>query len=513
MDNLALLSRLALPLVLLGCVETAPHDMDVASDLTDAAGATAGRPHIVLILADDLGYGDVGVLAPGSKLPTPRIDRLASEGMLFTDAHSPSAVCTPTRYGLLTGRYAWRTRLKSGVLVGSSPPLIDADRSTLGTLLGRAGYRTACIGKWHLGLGWTKHDDDIDVTGQVAEGPVTRGFDHFFGIPASLDFPPYVYINDDRVTETALRSQPGSKFPAFLRAGNRAADLDPVEVSDRLVRASLEFIQESARGEQPFFLYLALSAPHKPVLPHPRFRGATELGDYGDFVAQVDAAVGAVLDGLQRAGVAEQTLVIVTSDNGSFMHSRPDEPDHIGDPSVQAYHPSHHRSNGPWRGTKADIWEAGHRVPFVVRWPGVVAPSVEDTPIGLIDVYATLAELTGQPGTAPAGEVSEGASGQDSWSLLSLLRGQDSAAARPALVHHSINGTFAIRDGRWKLVLANGSGGREKPVGRPFGEPFQLYDLQLDPSESRDRAALFPDVVARLSDRLTELAGVDDPRR
>jgi len=461
--------------------------------------ATAAPPNVVVILADDLGYGDVRALNPASRIPTPHLDALAAAGATFTDAHSPSAVCTPTRYGLLTGRYCWRTRLKSGVLNGYGTPLLAVDRPTLGTLLGARGYVTGCVGKWHLGLGFAKDGDRFDFTAPVSDGPHTHGFEKSFVIPASLDFPPYAYIEDGVLTEAADRTQPHSKFPAFIRQGERSPDFSMVDCLDRLTRAALEFVQASAAGDRPFFLYFPLTAPHKPVLPHPRFIGATELGPYGDFVVQTDAAVGALLDGLERAGVADDTLVIFTSDNGSFMHSRTEGPDHVDDPGTQAYRADRHRSNGPFRGTKADIWEAGHRVPFFVRWPGVVEPGkVQPRTICHVDLYATLAKLIGH--TRGDGEA------EDSYNFLPLLL-DEAAPRRPPVVHHSVNGTFAIRVGNWKLVLSDGSGGREKPKGKPFGEPYTLFELSDDPGETNDLAAKHPDVVKRLTKVLEGIRG------
>ena len=462
-----------------------------------ASAAAAAPPNVVVILADDLGYGDVGALNPASRIPTPHLDRLAAEGTTFVDAHSPSAVCTPTRYGLLTGRYCWRTRLKSGVLNGYGAPLLAADRPTLGTMLGAAGYSTACVGKWHLGLGFAKKGEEFDFARPVTDGPHTHGFARSFIIPASLDFPPYVYLEDGAPTEAPVRTQPRGSFPAFIRKGERGPDFSMVDCLDRLARAALEFVQAAAEEEAPFFLYFPLTAPHKPVLPHPRFVGATDLGPYGDFVVQTDATVGLVLDALDRAGVADETLVVFTSDNGSFMHARDEGEDHVDVETIQAYRRDRHRPNGPYRGTKADIWEAGHRVPFFVRWPGVVeAGRRVDRTICHVDVYATLADVVGH--ARADGEA------EDSHSLLPTLRGE-AGPARPPVVHHSVNGTFAVRDGDWKLVLSDGSGGREKPKGKPFGEPYTLFDLRQDPGETTDLAAAHPEIVARLTRALADL--------
>ncbi|MCA8955074.1 MAG: arylsulfatase [Planctomycetes bacterium] len=456
-------------------------------------------PNFVVILADDLGIGDVHAFNPLSKIPTPNLDGLAADGMRFLDAHTPSSVCTPTRYGLLTGRYCWRSRLKSGVLDGYGARLIERGRATLADVLAGAGYHTAVVGKWHLGLGWPRTaSGTIDFTRPVDDAPNRLGFASSFVIPASLDFPPYVFLRDGRVTDPHIVEQPAQRFPAFLRRGPRARDLVMEDVLDRLVEQAVHTLR-SRSLDRPFFLYLALSAPHKPVLPHPRFRGKSGLGPYGDFVCAVDDAVGRVLRALEHAGLHQHTLVLFTSDNGSFMRRFDDaRQDHLDDPHVQGFRAARHRANGPYRGTKADIWEAGHRVPTVVRWPSRIVPNSRcTTTVCLTDVFATFAELAGIETPADAAE--------DSFSFAPQLLGQLPRAARPPVVHHSVNGTFAIRAGRYKLVASNGSGGREQPRGTPFGRPFALFDLENDPGESHDLAAARPAVVAELETMLARL--------
>jgi len=456
------------------------------------------QPNIVFVLADDMGYGDVHALNEASTIPTPNLDSLAADGCAFVDAHTPSSVCTPTRYGVLTGRYCWRGSLKRGVINGYGKPVIEPGRQTVADLLRAAGYHTNIVGKWHLGLEWPKGPDGkIRFDQPVGSPPNVNGFDHSYIIPASLDFPPYVYVQDGQVTDPRTTEQKGQRFPAFLRKGPRAQDLVMEEVLGHLVEHACDVVREQARSEQPFFLYLPLPAPHKPVLPHPDFRGKTGLGDYGDFVAQVDDAVGRLLKALDEAGVADDTLLVYTSDNGSFMH-RYDDParkDHVDDVHVQGYRPEHHRANGPLRGTKADIWEAGHRVPFFVRWPGQVPSATRcETPVCLTDFFATCADLLEQPLAADAAE--------DSFSFLDLARTGNNSDPRPSVVHHSVAGMFAIRKGRWKLVAGNGSGGRQKPKGKPFGKPYQLYDLEADLAEAHDVATQHPDIVARLTAEL-----------
>ncbi len=470
---------------------------------SDRAGAPSPTPNIVFVMADDMGYGDVHALNPDSSIPTPHLDGLASAGCSFVDAHTPSSVCTPTRYGVLTGRYCWRGRLKRGVIDGYGRPVIEPGRQTVAALLQAAGYHTAVVGKWHLGLDWPKGEDgDIQFEQPVGSPPNAYGFDHSYIIPASLDFPPYVYVRDGRVTDPDVVAQAGQRFPAFLRAGPRSRDLVMADVLGHLVDHACDVVRKGARRQQPFFLYLPLPAPHKPVLPHEDFRGATRLGDYGDFVAQVDAAVGSVLAAVDEAGIRNDTLLIYTSDNGSFMHrlDQPGRKDHVEDATVQGYRPEHHRANGPLRGTKADIWEAGHRVPFFVRWPGRVPASARvDRTICLTDFFATCADLIdrGLPDDAA----------EDSFSFLPDALGQRAVAApaRPPVVHHSAAGMFALRHGRWKLVAGNGSGGRQRPKGKPFGEPYQLFDLATDLGEQRDVAAEHPARVAELTDALQRL--------
>ena len=460
----------------------------------------ARRPNIVVILADDMGYGDVHALNPESKIPTPNLDGLAAAGMTFTDAHSGSAVCTPTRYGLVTGRYCWRTRLTRGVLGGSSPPLINPKRPTVASVLKKAGYRTGCVGKWHLGLGWAKKGKQIDFSKPLSVGPTTYGFDFYYGVPASLDMAPYVYVRNDRVVEPPTVPQPAQGFPAYVRKGLRSPGLKPADTLDDLLGQAVGFIKESAAGDKPFFLYFPLTAPHKPVLPHARFTGKTKLGLYGDFVTQVDWTVGQVLKALDETGAAKDTLVVYTSDNGSFMFrlDGEDEQDHVDKKTIQAFRADRHRSNGRFRGTKADVWEAGHHVPFFARWPGRIKPgsTCEET-ICLTDVMATAAEIAGA-------ELPEN-SAEDSFSLLPLMEGKTWPTPRAPVVNHSAAGMFAIRDGKWKLVLGNGSGGRQKPRGKPFAKPFMLFDLSKDIGEQNDLAARETETVERLTGMLDGL--------
>ena len=509
-------------LVLLGglapCRAAAQVDGAAARPQSRPAGAA---PNVVLILADDLGYGDMHAFNPDSTIPTPALDSLAAQGMSFTDAHTPSAVCTPTRYGLLTGRYCWRTRLKSWVLNGYSAPLIQAGRQTLGHLFQAAGHETAIVGKWHLGLGWkhvgeksrtgekgqerdegrkARQGNQIDFTKPVTDGPNAHGFDHSYIVPASLDFPPYVYVRDGKVTDPGIVQQEAQRFPAFLRKGPRAKDLVMEDVLDHLTAQAVDFIKTCAADKKPFFLYFPLTAPHMPVLPHERYRGKSGRGPYGDYVVQVDDCVRKVTETIEAAGIRDRTIVIFSSDNGSYMYRLAEDkkPDHVEDETVKGYRPAHHRANGPFRGTKADIWEAGHHVPLIVRWPGKVATGAESARlVCLTDLMATCAGLLG---TSPGPGMAE-----DSVSFLPTLFGTASQPERPAIVHHSGAGMFAIRKGRWKLIAGNGSGGRELPKGKPFTRPFQLYDLEADVSESDDRLADEPEVARELEKLLDQI--------
>lgn len=434
-----------------------------------------------------MGWGDLGCYNGESKIPTPNMDRLASEGVRFTDAHSPSAVCTPTRYGVLTGRYSWRTRLKSGVLWGYSPALIQTERLTVASLLKQHGYATACVGKWHLGLGSA---GKTDYAQPLTPGPNDYGFDYFFGIPASLDMDPYVYVENDRVVEaptetvdkSGMRRRGGG---GFWRAGPIAPGFKHIDVLPKITEEAVGFIDRHANDspDQPFFLYFPLSAPHTPWLPTEEFAGKSKAGPYGDFTAQVDWTVGQVMDALKRHKLADNTLLVVTSDNGA--HWLP------GD--IEQYE---HRANGPWRGQKADIHEGGHRVPFVARWPGkITAGSTCDETICHVDLLATCATIVGA-------ELPRGA-GEDSVSILpALLDEEYRLPLREATVHHSASGMFAIRQGDWKLIEGRGSGGFTPPriIKPKQGEPRgQLYNLAKDPAERENLWQQRTEVVERLS--------------
>ncbi len=467
------------------------------------------RPNIVYILADDMGYGDLAINHPANKVPTPNLDRLASQGMRFTDAHSPSAVCTPTRYGILTGRYCWRSRLAAGVLWVGNAPLIDEDRLTVADLLKDHGYRTGCVGKWHLGWNWptvdgepsTKDNLDIDWSKPITGGPLAHGFDYYFGDDVP-NFPPYVFIENERAVGTPDRDKPKDMYghPGPMVKGWKLERVLP-----EITRRACRFIEESADSDQPFFLYFPLTAPHTPIAPSERFQGKTEADRYGDFVHEVDAMVGRVMRALERSGQAENTLVIFTSDNGSPAR----DGTNMGG-GARSVERTGHIPNAPWRGIKAGIWEGGHRVPFIARWPGEIAPgSTCDETITHTDFMRTVAAILGADLPDDAAE--------DSFDILPALipssRGNGSPdplqSLRGPVVHHSGNGQFAVRDGRWKLNLCPSSGGWET-LNLPDAPPMQLYDLRRDPKETTNLYHTRPDKVDELTAALAAI--VEDGR-
>lgn len=433
------------------------------------ARETSAKPNIIYVLCDDLGYGDVKCLGGArSKIATPNFDKLASQGMIFTEAHSSSAVCTPTRYGILTGRYNWRSHLQKGVLSGYSEPLIDKDRLTVPALLKQNGYDTAGIGKWHLGMTLSKNDP----LARIADGPTTRGFDTYFGISASLDMPPYAFIENDRFTEAPTVKK------AFNRPGPAAPSFEAVDVLPTLTKKGVEYVEQHAKTGKPFFLYMPLNSPHTPIVPTKEWQGKSGVGKYGDFVMETDWALGQMMDAIEKAGIAKNTLLIITSDNGCSRAAG------IGKLEQQGHYPSELR-----RGSKADIWDGGHRIPFIARWPEKVkAGSRSNQLICLTDLMATCAEIVGAKLPDSAGE--------DSVSIVPALMGMDGKSAHEAVVHHSIRGNFAIRQGQWKLDLCSDSGGWTKGSVKERG---QLYDMSKDIGERTNEYTQHPEIVARLT--------------
>jgi len=445
----------------------------------------AAPPNIIYVLTDDLGYGDLSCYNPNGKVPTTSLDRLAAEGMLFTDAHTSSSVCTPTRYGILTGRYNWRSRLKQGVLWGQSKALIPQGRETAGSLLQKAGYQTAFIGKWHLGWDWAlKPDSTTDFSQPISNGPNTLGFDYSYGHAASLDIPPYVYVENGQPTAIPTERTENKDYQGFWRNGLTAPDFVHEQVTPHFFDKSIQWIQEQQSEASPFFLYLALPSPHTPILPTAEWQGKSGLNPYADFVMMVDGYMGKLDQAVQDAGIAENTIIIFTSDNGCSPRAK------FAELAEKGHYPSHH-----FRGHKADIFEGGHRVPFIVKWPAAVkANSRSSATICTTDFMATCADLTGQTLSEDAGE--------DSFSLLPLLTGKG-AFDRHETVHHSIEGEFAIRQGDWKLIMCPGSGGWSTPKpGSPEAAKLpkkQLYHLQQDPGETQNLIAKYPEKADELT--------------
>jgi len=473
------------------------------------AAAAAPKPNLLIIYADDLGYGDLQCYNPErGKIPTPHIDKLAGQGMRFTDGHSSSGVCSPSRYTLLTGRYHWRTRLQSGIVPLWGAPLIAPDRMTIGTLAKQHGYRTACIGKWHLGWDWPIPPDRAALFKEkprgeavaseaqqavwqevfsrpIGGGPVTRGFDLYFGTDVP-NHPPFCFIENDRTVGI-----PGEFLPARLVGNNQASiqgpslagwTLEPIlpALGDRAVA----FITDSAKKPEPFLLYLPLTSPHTPLSVNEEWKGKSGLNLYADFVMETDAVVGRVLDALEKSGEADNTLILFTADNGCAPY--------IGSPDLEKMG---HYPSGPLRGAKADAWEGGHRVPFIVRWPGQArAGSVCDQLVQQSDLIATFAEVLGTRLPDNAGE--------DSVSLMSLLKGGDQPVREHA-VSASIGGTPAVRSGSWKYIPAPGSGGRGK--GGDQSQPVQLYQLADDLGETKNLASAMPEKVAEMKALLEKL--------
>lgn len=471
------------------------------------------KPNIIIILVDDMGYGDIGSYNPESKIPTPHIDGLAEEGIRFTDAHAPGAVCHPSRYGLLTGRYPFRTNTN----VWPNQPVIDENRITIASLLKSEGYQTAMVGKWHLGFdesaaiqvnrdkadesgnntraAYRQYDPNHPLTG----GPIDRGFDSFFGIRASTDIPPYFYIRDDQIVNFPI-DKVDDNFSdgmwtniqgAFWREGGIAPDMMLADVLPRFTDESIKVIEthSSESQDQPLFLYVAYPAPHTPWLPTEEFEGVSGAGMYGDFMTTVDAEVGRILSSLARENMSDETLVVFTSDNGPVWYNKDKE--HFN-----------HDSQGGLRGMKGDVHEAGHRVPFIVRWPRIIAQGTETSQtISFTDLMATFADIVNR-------ELPENA-GEDSFSLLPVLEGdqQENESIRPPVVSISSRGVRSIQDRDWKLIEALGSGGFTDPtvIEPELGEPEgQLYNLKDDLKESNNLWNEYPDIVDRLMQKLSE---------
>ncbi len=449
------------------------------------------RPNIVVILADDMGIDSVAALNEKCGIPTPHLDRLLAQGMHFTDAHSGSAVCSPTRYGVLTGRYSWRSRLKRGIVGQWQAPLIEEDRLTLPGMLKAEGYQTACIGKWHLGWDWPKKGGgfttklkEIDFSRATGGGPTTCGFDHYFGDDVP-NWPPFVWIENTQTQGVPNEHLTFAKhYYSNAGIGVEGWSLEAVlpEITERCVR----YINTHAPKPEPFFLYFPMTSPHTPISPSKAFQGRSGISAYADLLIQTDWCVGQVLKALEATGVADNTLVIFTTDNGTspkcdFEHLRKNNTD------LQNH----------WRGMKADAFEGGHRVPFIVRWPGKIKPATKsDQTISLVDIMATCAEAAGVPLPDTAAE--------DSVSLWPVLKGETvEGTLHDAVICHSAAGVFVVRKGQWKLQFSAGSGGWSQPSDKEAlkqGLPrWQLYNLHADPKETENLINDYPEVVTELT--------------
>lgn len=481
----------------------------LSSVLSQPSSSEAALPNIVVIYADDLGYGDVHCYNPErGKIATPNIDSLAESGMRFTDGHSSSGVCSPSRYTLLTGRYHWRSRLQSSIVGLWGAPLIAPERMTIGTLARSKGFQTACIGKWHLGWDWpipaeraklfkqgraadnAVSAEQRDVWREVFEqpiagGPTARGFDHYFGTDVP-NWPPYCFIEDDRTlgipteflpAEFLIKNQASTSGPAL-------ADWTLEPILPALAERAETFIAAAAQRRAPFLLYMPLTAPHTPLAVNSDWKGKSGLNLYADFVMETDAVVGRVLDALEASGQAANTLVVFTSDNGCAPYINVEELEQRG-----------HYPSGPLRGYKADAWEGGHRVPFMVRWPGVVQPGSRcDQLVHQADLLATFADVLDIPLPDDAAE--------DSFSLLPLLVGGQQPV-RENSVSCSIRGIPSVRSGSWKYIADPGSGGWGK--GGDQSQPLQLYNLADDIGEAHNLAAAQPQRVTELQELLETL--------
>ncbi len=460
------------------------------------------HPNIVLILADDFGIGDIQAHYPENKIATPYLDGLVREGMSFTDAHSPSAVCTPTRYGLLTGRYSWRTRLQEWVLAAYEPPLIAEGRPTLPEALRASGYATALIGKWHLGWEWGGPQPsrmtevrngqktlEWDFTRPIENGPTTRGFDYYFGVDLP-NMPPFTFIeNDTVVVQPTERYRHDTSEGVVLPCGFEGSPMAPGwrlrAIVPELTQRAVDKVRELAAGEESFFLLYSMTSPHEPISPSEPFRGKSGIAPIADFVMETDWSAGQVIEAVDEAGVADDTIVIFTADNGHSHYTGWDELVEAG-----------HMPSGPLRGHKGDVWEGGHRVPLLVRWPGrVEANASSDRLVSLTDVFATCLDAIG------ADLPLDGA--EDSVSFLDAALGAPGAEGRQSLVSHSNHGEFAYRDGPWKLVFRNAS----ENLGQSRGLPrvTELYNLESDLAEAVDLAGERADMVEELRARFDEV--------
>ena len=495
-----------------------PKPCGTTTPNSQAMPNTATMPNIVILYADDMGYGDLGVQNPESKIPTPHLDRLAGQGTRFTDAHSSSGVCTPSRYAMLQGRYHWRKF--HGIVNSFDQPILDVEKTTLAELLRQQGYKTACIGKWHLGWDWNAikkggaeeqavaangkkkaagqaqvfAPDAFDWSKPIPGGPLSHGFDYYFGDDVP-NFPPYAWFENDRVitepTVAMSNPKPTAEGSWETRPGPMVKDWDFWGVMPTLTTKAVDWIGKQ-KANEPFFLYFPFTSPHAPIIPTDEFIGKSKAGGYGDFMTQTDDTVGRVLQALEANGLAENTIVIFSADNG---------PEHYAYERVKQFG---HRSMGPLRGLKRDIWEGGHRVPMIIRWPGKVpAGKVSDALMSQIDLYATIATIVNAD--IPAG------SAEDSYNQLDMIQG-NAKSARDTLVHNTNANGYALRHQDWVLVAAKTGAVSKVPDWfdsangyTSHASPGELYNLREDISQRKNLYTEMPDKVAELTRRLEQL--------
>ncbi len=460
------------------------------------------QPNIVIILADDFGVGDIQAHYPKNKIATPHLDRFVKQGMSFTDAHSGSAVCSPTRYGLLTGRYCWRTRLQEWVIAAYEPPLITKDRATLPGMLKQQGYHTACIGKWHLGWEWQGEQPsrmtepgnaqwklNWDFTKPIKGGPTSRGFNYFYGVDLP-NLPPFAMIENDKFVK-----QPTAKFdydpnvgivlPKRFKGAPSAPGWQMQKILPVITNRAVRYIHERAKQKSPFFLYFSMTSPHEPVVPSKNFRGKSGIAPIADFVMETDWSAGQVIKAIDDAGIAENTIVIFTADNGHSHYTGWNDLIKAG-----------HLPSGPYRGHKGDIWEGGHRVPLIVRWNKQIKKGTTNNQmVCLTDLFATCAQLAGTDLPKQGAE--------DSISFFPALRGATNNAQRTSLVNHSNHGEFAYRDGHWKLVFKMSGKNKQQSRGKPT--IVELYNLKDDVAEENDLSKKRPQIVKQMTAQFKKL--------
>ncbi|RYZ99999.1 MAG: hypothetical protein EOP47_15285 [Sphingobacteriaceae bacterium] len=476
------------------------------------------KPNIIFILADDMGYGDVSCYNPESKINTPNIDRLAAGGIKFTNAHSASSVCTPSRYAIMTGRYAWRSKMKFGVLWTYDWPLIEQGRLTVGQFLKDNGYNTAIVGKWHLGWNWPikpgeqidtnklggrsmqqslARERQIDVSKPLKGGPLACGFDYQFGIDIP-SLPPFCFIENGHILGPALTKidhDDEGTFPGYIQQGWQSDEIMPA-----FMDKAFNFVKEKAKSDKPFFLYLPLAIPHHPIAPGQKHFGKSKMGRYGDAVEEMDDYVGQLVQLLKQLKIYDNTLIVFTSDNGSIMDAGSFTKNPEWSAAGAGYTVFGHKSNKNFRGIKGDIYEGGHRVPFIAYWPKVIATGkTSDAAISLTDLFATCAGIINKPLPNTAAD--------DSYDILPILKGKKmKQPIRPSIIFHSSNGKFAIEKGDWKYIECNNSGGSLKNTiakDTVYATPGQLYNIKSDPGEKENLYNKYPLIVKELTTLLT----------